>query len=432
MIGHRYATPAVAAVIAACLVGSAAPARADLSRDLRQLGASFSASGSVRHLKPRFVERGGLRPLLLPTEWLDPLKDDCVTVVLLGAPSATFVVRFLPATDALSWPRGESPELSVAGAAQLVRCGIRKAMLTRLAVEMRSPRGVVEVLIARGERPFPPLTRVLAARSPGALSPPSAAGPPARPESVEHRSLAHATRARREGANAVSQRELTSDPDGRGRALFRLEPACHRLRLLASPSVTLPADIDADLVLGASTEPAASDRSEATDAVLITCVGDETPASLSYQGAPPKSAVTLVAERYPLPAGLPARWTGEERGRIAQALWQHRSPAVDLPVATARGVSGVTLLPLEVEPDGCYVAAVASTRGVSAGVALSAELGLRQAQNHGGLDGFATALSFCARGDPMVRFNVEVRGEGGAWLFALFRAGRSAVGERGE
>ena len=90
------------------------------------------------------------------------------------------------------------------------------------------------------------------------------------------------------------------------------------------------------------------------------------------------------------------------------------------------------MLPLEIEPDGCYVAAVASTRGVSAGVALSAELGLRQAQNHGGLDGFATALSFCARGDPMVRFNVEVRGEGGAWLFALFRAGRSAVGERGE
>ena len=103
------------------------------------------------------------------------------------------------------------------------------------------------------------------------------------------------------------------------------------------------------------------------DAGVVTGVCDEPPASLSYQGAPPKSAVTLVAERYPLPAGLPARWTGEERGRIAQALWQHRSPAVDLPVATARGVSGVTLLPLEIEPDGCYVAAVASTRGVSAG-----------------------------------------------------------------
>lgn len=421
-----------AALLAAGCALSASPARADLSRDMRELGAAFEKSGAVRRLAPRFVERGGLRPLLVPESWLDPLSDDCVTVVVLGASSSTFVLRFLPTNDALTWPRGENPELSVAGAAQLVRCGVRKAMLSRLALEMRSPRGVVEVLVAKGPRPFPPLTRVLAARSPGTLGSSSAAGPPARAEPIEVRLRAHTARARREGASAVAKRDLTADADGRGRALFELESGCHRLTLLGPARGNVPTDLDADLMLGGEPEPAASDRSEATDAVVLACVGEKSLATLTYRGAPPQSAVLLLAERYPLPEALPSGWTPDERARMSQVLWQHRSTRVLAPVATARGVSGVTLMPFEVDPSGCYLAAIASVRGQNAGVALSAELGQRQAQNHGGPEGIGTVLGFCAGGEAVARLNAEVRGEGAAWLFALFRAGKTAIGEPAE
>lgn len=421
----------VALIAAACALW-AAPARADLDRDVRDLGAAFEKSGAVRRLPARFVERGGLRPLLLPGEWLDPLKDDCITVVVLGSSSSTFVLRFLPTSDALTWPRGENPELSIAGGAQLVRCGIRKAMLSRLALEMRSPRGVIEVLVARGPRPFPPLTRVLPARSPGALGPPATAGPPARAEPIEGRLRAHTARARRDGAAAVAKRDMTADADGRGRALFELVPGCHRLTLLGAAGASLPTDLDADLMLGGDPEPAASDRSEATDAMVFACVGDKTIGTLSYRGATPQSSVTLLAEHYPLAEALPERWTADERARVSHVLWQHKSPRALAPVATARGVSGVTLMPLELDPSGCYLAVIASVRGQNAGVALSVELGERQAQNHGGPEGLGTALAFCARGEPVARFNLEVRGDGGAWLFSLFRAGKTAIGEQAE
>ncbi|GMV13061.1 MAG: hypothetical protein AMXMBFR56_12850 [Polyangiaceae bacterium] len=410
----------------------AGTARADLAGDAQKLAAGWATSGEVRRLPARFVERGGLRPLLLPAAFSDPLREDCVTVAVLGTTSSTFLLRFLPSNGALSWPDGEHPELSVAGGAQLVRCGVRKAMLERLALEMRSPRGAVEVLVARGARPFPPLTRLLAARSPGAFAGPGIAGPRAVPEPLERRIASHAARARRDGASAVSQRSVSADSAGRGRVRFELEPGCHRVSLL-SGSAGQNVDLDADLALGASSEPVASDRSEAADATLGACLAERAIATLTFQGAAPGGGASLLVEHYPLPAELPPRWAPEERARIAQALRQHRGPSqLSAPVFTARGVSGITLLPLELEPDACYVAAVAAVRGQSAGVALSAELGRRQAQNHGGPDASGTTLAFCARGDASARLNVEVRGDGVAWLLGLFRAGRARVGEQAE
>lgn len=414
----------------ACLAGSA---RADLEGDARGLAAGWAGSGEVRRLPARFVERGGLRPLLLPARFSDPLREDCVTVAVLGTPSSTFLLRFLPSSGALSWPDGEHPELSVAGAAQLVRCGVRKAMLDRLALEMRSPRGVVEVVVASGPRPFPPLTRLLTERAPGAIAAPGLAGPRALPEPVERRIASHTARARRDGASGVSERSVRADAAGRGRVRFELQPGCHRVTLLSDGAPGQNVDLDADLALGASAEPVASDRSEAADATLGACVAERAIATLTFQGSAPAGGARLLVEHYPLPAELPARWAPEERARIAQALRQHRGPSrLGAPLFTARGVSGITLLPLELEPDACYVAAVAAVRGQSAGVALSAELGRRQAQNHGGPDASGTLLAFCARGDTSARLSVEVRGDGVAWLLALFRAGRARVGEQAE
>lgn len=429
-LGRRARLALALGAAGAC---AAAPARADLEGDARELTASFEKAGSVRRLTPRFVERGGLRPLLLPGDWLDPLREDCVTVVVLGAPSTTFLLRFLPARDALGWPAGEHPELSVGGAAQLVRCGVRKAMLGRLALEMRSPRAVVELIVARGERPFPPLTRVLTGRSPGAFAPLGVAGPRARSEPLESRVRAHSARARKQGASALGRRDLSADGSGRGRASFELEVGCHRVTVLGDDAANAPVDVDAELAVAASAEPVASDRSEAPDAVLSTCVGRKSVATVSFEGAAPSGAVTLLAERHELPTALPARWAPEDRARVAQALRQHQGPPVLGPLVwSARGVSGITLLPLELEPDACYVATAAAVRGRVSGIALSAELGQGQAQNHGGLDALGTTLAFCARGEAFARVTVEVRGEGAAWLFGLFRAGRAPVGEQAE
>lgn len=411
----------------------AAPAHADLDADAERLRTELAKSGSVRRLEPRFVERGGFLPLLLPPEFVDPLSEDCVTVAVLGVPTATFVLRFLPGRGALVWPDGEHPELAVAGAAQLVRCGVRKAMLGRLALEMRSPRGVIEVIVARGDRPFPPLAGVLPTRNPGPLPAPSFTGARARPGPLEARLRTRVLTAKRAGFTVANSRAEDADPGGRGVLRFTLAPGCHRLDVLGSEVDGAELDIDAELFLGASLEPARSNRAEAPDAHFQLCIAERTKASVAFQGAPASSRVSLLTFTRPIDAALPGRWAGAERAAIAEALTHRRGARrVDAPVMTARGVSGVTLVPVELEPGACYVAAVAAVRGRSLGVALSLTLAGRQFQNQIGPDGAGTTLAFCVDGDATPELTIEARGPGLAWLFALFRSGHSPPGEPAE
>jgi len=93
------------------------------------------------------------------------------------------------------------------------------------------------------------------------------------------------------------------------------------------------------------------------------------------------------------------------------------------------GVSGVTALPLEVDPGVCYLAALAPIRGEPTSVALAVAVGQKHGQNQGPPEGGGTALAFCSNGDDQALLEVEARGVGVVWLFAVWQTGRVPLGE---
>src|SRR5690606_6453289 len=126
----------------------------------------WAGSSKVTALKPRLLERGSIRRLFLSRRSTDPNSEGCTTVAVLGAPSTNFLLRFLPSAENHLVQR-DWPEPSIAGVARLTRCGARKSMFERLAVEMRSPRGVLEFLVAHSSEPAPSLLEALPHRNPG-------------------------------------------------------------------------------------------------------------------------------------------------------------------------------------------------------------------------------------------------------------------------
>lgn len=417
----------------AAVLGLGAPARADLDADVTRIQSAWKARGEVLRLTPRLLERGELRPLFIPASALDPSDEGCTTVVVLGTLDTSFVLRFLPPRGVPFWPEGEHPELSIAGAAQLVRCGARKAMLERLAVEVRSPRAVVEVLVARGSRPFPPLLRTLTERDPGPLAPLGVSGPRPISAPLTERLRSLEARSRSKGASALERRWFRAAPNGTGEIELKLAEGCHRLDVLGAPPEEPGASVDIDADLIAGVELLASDRSDSSDATLELCLGKATALRLRFAGALPGLPVVLAASRWSLPSGLPESWAPEQRAHLAEALRQHRGASPSgTPVYTSLGVSGVTLLPIELEPSRCYLAAVSAIRGEPSGIAMSAELGAFQAQNRSAPGKAGTTLAFCARGQDSVLVDVEARGAGVGWLFALWPTGQLPLGELAE
>lgn len=415
---------------------AARPVRADLGTDVADLAKGWSRSTQVRRLKPQLLERGTIRPLLLSREETDPTTESCTTVAVLGASSTSLILRFLPTDGPLRWPEGEFPETSIAGAAQLVRCGVRKAMLERLAVEMRSPRGVIEVLVARGPRPLPPLLRSLAHRDPGPAAPLGRSGP--RPVSAPLRERADALerRARRDGARDVGSRLVTAERDGSGDLPLRLDAGCYRIDVLGIPTPEgwpRGVDMDAELTFLPDGAFGAQDRTESADASLSLCVGARRLARLRFAGTIPSSPVVMLLARWDLPSGLPAAWGPDARARIAEAVRRHHQRDLgDSPVYSSLGVAGVTVLPIELEPGACYLAAVSSIRGEPGGIAIAAQADSHRVENNPGSQSAGTAVAFCAGQSDRALIDVEARGVGVVWLLGVWQTGRLPIGEVAE
>jgi hypothetical protein len=199
---------------------------------------------------------------------------------------------------------------------------------------------------------------------------------------------------RREGATRVSSRRFTPLADGSGPFQIELGAGCHRLHLVAEPGANV--DRDADL-LRLDGGIVSTDHTESSAATLDTGAGAPRTFVVRFVGAGTAGSVTLLAAKWPLPTGLPARWGPEVCGRMAQALREHHGRGIDrLPFRSSLGAGGITLLPIELEPSGCYVAAVTTLADEPSGIALSAQLGERQAQNHAVVGGGGTAIAFCA------------------------------------
>src|SRR5690606_21187883 len=148
---------------------------------------------------------------------------------MLGALSTNFVLRFLPAEGRSPLAQGDWPEVSVAGAAELTRCGSRRGSLKRVVVEMRSPRGVLEFLVVetRG-KPEPTLRSVLPHRDPGPVTPLPSSGPRPSPCPLEARASAVEARVRRLGAAGIQHELMMAAEDGSGETLLRLDTGCYR------------------------------------------------------------------------------------------------------------------------------------------------------------------------------------------------------------
>jgi len=348
-----------------CALGSVAwtaVARADLAEDVRALAAARTSSRVVR-LKPRLLERGDRLPLSVPAELLNPKDSSCTTVSVLGVVSVHFVLRFARADPGA--PSTAFPEASAAGASEITRCGSAKPLLAGAYVEMRSPRGVLETLVANSPAPPARLLEVLPRRDPGEELPLGNPGPRPPPAPLTERLTRLLQRARRDAAKGIEQRTTEAGDDGNGAESLTLARGCHQLSLLSE--LTSPngasVDLDAELVDAETDERLAVDRADDADVTLSVCLGAPTRVELRFIGAVAHAALRLIELRWDMPRGLPASWGPDAHGRLAALARAAHLPLEDRPIYGSLGVQGATQLPVEVEPDACYSALLVPLRG---------------------------------------------------------------------
>src|SRR5690606_23513800 len=177
---------------------------------------------------------------------------------------------------------------------------------------------------------------------------------------------------------------LQASRDGGGQKLYRLDPGCHRFDVLGeiNEDQEQPLDIDVVVVAVGEQQVVAEDRSDNPDASVQFCLGRREIVKLDFQGAPPRSNVTLVLGSWPLPPGLPEVWGAQARAGMAEAVGVQQFSALgESPVFAGLGVQGRTSLPLEVLPGACYLVVVAAIRGTPHGIAIAASSGGFTGQN---------------------------------------------------
>jgi hypothetical protein len=417
------------AVAAALLVPT--PARGDLGTDVERVALVWSAFGRVHRLEPRLLERGEALPLLFPAELVTDDPNGCLTVAVLGTTSMQFLVD--PRAERGVRGALDMPEGSLAGALEITRCGPQKSLLSDVVLEMRSPRGVLEVLAVASPKPPPALTAILPHRDPGPLAPPGGSGPRPTVAPLAVRVRAVEQRAARSGAIELTNENFTASAVGTGVELVPLGAGCHQFELLAgerTQSDRRAVDLDIEISSVDGSRLLATDKSESNDARALVCVGDPVPVSMRFAGAPPGAHVTLLRARWELAAGLPERWPSEARASMSAVL---REQSLGLTgaklVDEALGVQGSTAMPVEVEPGACYLAVVIELRGTAQTLALAAQSGPYEAQSRAPLDAPGTALSFCAGASPRALIEVEARGVSLVWMTALWQTGRVRLGE---
>jgi hypothetical protein len=404
-----------------------ATARADLGRDVEALTLAWSAFGHVTRLEPRLLERGDVLPLVLPIDVLDPKSSACVTVAVLGTLNLSFLLdpgrREGQAPDA--WPEG-----SLAGALEVTRCGPEKPSLGALAIEMRSPRGVLEFVVASSEGRPPALTLVLPGRDPGPVAqiPSSGPRPVVAPLRVRQRALEE--RAAREQALEFTSLELAAGPMGMGVALVTLAPGCHEFHLLGEESERRATDVDLEVTEVEHNQVLASDHGESSNGTALVCVAAATPVAVRFGGVAPSAKLSLVRARWALDPSLPARWPGDARARMSGLLLAAGRTLGSAPlIDEALGVQGDTLASIEVEPGACYLALAVALHGEVVALSLAAQTSNKIAQSRVDPDVPGAGVSFCAGAERRVLVEVDARGLGLTWMSGVWQIGRARLGE---
>jgi hypothetical protein len=438
------------ALLLACVAWLVAPpASAQVREAAQRLEHEWrSAGATVVRGQPRFLndeETFGVA--------VDPAPGECTTLGLVGARGMSFHARVTdPAEDEERAP----PTASVGGVLEIWRCadGAPAAAeaeqrdardpraspgpdgtLRRVAVTADAGRGAIEIVIAHSRTPVPSLQTILTERTGGPLpTPPETGGLPPLPPPDKRADVAEA-RARRDGGHLAARDTWEAGGDGSGEGHVMLDAGCHRVELFAVDPRTSRAarrfrlDLDAELRGEDKETLLARDRTDAPDARLELCVGVATQTSVVFAGSPPNAPIVVTHTSWPIPPRLPLTWGQETRARMAGVMVAHHVPALGSEaIAIAQGPSGLTPVPLDVEPGGCYVAVVAIDHGHTRGVGLRVVVGARTASDDRGSGDESALVSFCAGDQSHARAEVEARGMGIGWGLALFRVASGAWG----
>jgi hypothetical protein len=407
------------------IVGSPLPARATLANDVSELKSHWALTGRVEELRPRLLGRGERLPLVLP-EWSTRAEQQgCTSLVVLGSPSVSFALH-------LREDDGAEPEPSQVGWAQLVRCGDARAELELVWLEMRSPRGVLQAVVAGAAAPLPTPGALLGHRDPGPLSESGEAGTVPLLASLDSRASAWESQAKRDGAVQIEHQMLRATNGQIAGARLELPTGCHRLSALSVQTVRTALPRDVDLFVRGETFPVLGrqDQTENADAEVEFCLGKPTPVRLAVMGLMPGDRSMLQHASFPLPDGLPERWGTEPRARLAEAFFRRGFRGqLRGPVDEALGVAGRTTLPLSLEQETCYVAGVSVIQGSVKALAVEVSLPDVEGARDGTSTESAIALAFCASESVEAALRVEAIGPSVAWFAVLFRIGRDTVRE---
>jgi hypothetical protein len=355
------------------------------------------------------------------------LPRNCQSIAFIGARGLSFHASLAPEDPA------DERIASVAGILELTSCGA--APFLYVWIKSDAGRGAIETVAAFSAEPPTSPSAVLLDRTGGVLPPAPEPGALPPLPTPEKRAETAEARARREGTRAENRASWTAGPDGKGEGRLVLEAGCHRIELFANenrvrkkgrfPRLDLDATLrDEDGLL------LAHDHSSAPDVRIDVCVGEATTSVVLFEGAPSGSSVTLTHAWLPLSEHLPLTFGRSTRARMAAALWpRHIGGLGEDAVLLAQGASGITPIPVEVEPGGCYVAVVALEQGHARGLGLRAKVGERESVDERGTNDDASAVAFCAEDRDRAHLEVDARSTGVSWGLALFRVA-SGVWER--
>jgi hypothetical protein len=416
----QQVSAARAALVGAVLVSSPSAARATLVEDVARLREAWRSSAQVEQLMPRLSSRGDTLPLPLPLWASAPGPKGCVSLAVLASPRVSFVLQV-----------GDGPGLdmrtSEVGWVQLHRCGASRLDLRRALVEMRSPRGILEVLVGEAPAPLAEVSSVLAHRDPGPKSPGGEAGPAPIPPPLEVRALAWEAQARRDGASQIERQLIKPAGAQVPSARLSLAEGCHRLSALGlQPSPQdAPRDLDLFLRGEALYELRREDQSENSDAEISLCVAAPVAVRVGVLGLGPADPAVLQHARFPMPSGLPLHWGPLVRARLAEAFFRRYSlGAPREPVHEALGVAGRTLLPLQLERRTCYTAGLSVFSGTPKALLLEAMPPDRDGAADSTSEAEALIVAFCTGEEAFARLRVEAVGLSVAWLVTVWRIER--------
>lgn len=413
----------VARSLAPLLLAAAAwsiDARATLAEDTSRLKAAWRREARVEELPARLLSRGETMPLALPLWATESRGEGCSSVAILASPRVSFVVQMAsgPSLDVRT---------SEVGAVQVHRCGARRADLRRILIEMRSPRGIVEVLAAEAQTPRAALSTVLAHRDPGPKSPSGQAGPAPIPPPLELRAVAWEAQAKRDGATQIERQVIKPEGTEIPTARLSLAEGCHRLSALGLSPVAPDAPRDLDLFLRGEAlfELRREDQSENSDAEISLCVASPAPVRVGVLGLGTSDPAVLQHARFPMPLGLPTHWGPLVSSRFAEAFFRrHSAGTPGPPVYESLGVAGRTTLPLNLELRTCYVAGLSVLQGSTKALLLEVTPNDRDSAADSTSDAEALVVAFCTGDDGFAQLRAEAVGLSVAWVAAVWRVER--------